>query len=81
VIVGKNKAELHLQRIFEKGVVMAYQEPPKGHFVMVVDAIPLSAKKTRIDIYRPSKGVDVIVRAIKGWASGKNLGCPDMTKT
>lgn len=81
VIVGKNKAELHLQRIYEKGVAMVYEEPANGHYVMVVDATPVSARKTRIDMYRPSMGVDVLTKAIKGWATGKNVGCPDMTKT
>jgi hypothetical protein len=24
-------------------------------------------------------GYDALYRAIRGWASGENLGCPDMT--
>jgi hypothetical protein len=31
-------------------------------------------------MYRPSMGYDVMIKAIKGWATGKNRGCPDMTK-
>jgi hypothetical protein len=28
----------------------------------------------------PTKGQDVVIRAIKSWASGENLGCPDFAK-
>jgi hypothetical protein len=80
VIVSKNRAELHVQQIHEKGVVAVYEMPPKGYYLMVVDAIPVNSRKTKIDMYRPSMGHDVMVNAIKGWATGKNVGCPDLTK-
>ncbi len=80
LIVKDKRTELHLQRIWEKGVVKVQAEPAKGHFVMVVDILPVSARKTRIDMYRPTMGVDVIVRAVKNWAMNKDIGCPDMTK-
>jgi predicted component of type VI protein secretion system len=80
VIVTKHKAELHVQERHEAGVIAVYKEPEKGHFLMVVDAIPLNKDRTQITMYRPSKGHDVMVKAIKGWATGKNVGCPDFTK-
>ena len=76
------KAELHLQRDFKGGgVVMVGKVPPGGHYMLVADATPIDARRTRIDIYAPKMGADVVVRAVTGWATGENLGCPDMTKS
>jgi hypothetical protein len=79
VIVGRDKAEFHLQRIFE-GVKKVRGEPEKGHYVMVVDLSPASIRRTRIDMYRPTQGFNEIVKAVKSWATGKDIVCPDMTK-
>jgi hypothetical protein len=80
VVVSKQKAELHVQEKHESGVVAVYEEPKKGHYLMVVDATPLDKKRTTITMYRPSMGKDVMVKAIKGWATGDNVGCPDLTQ-
>lgn len=80
VKISKNKAELYLQQVHEQGVMNISEVPPKGYFLMVVDAIPVGRNKTRIDYYGPSVGVDNITKAIKGWATGTNMGCPDLTK-
>ena len=80
VIVTEEKVELHVQERHEAGVLAVYKEPEKGHFLMVVDAIPLEKNRAQITMYRPSKGHDVMVKAIKGWATGENVGCPDLTK-
>jgi len=80
VIVTKERAELHLQRKYTKGVVNVYKEPEGGHYILVADAYPLPGNKTRLDLIAPSKGLDAVVRAVKGWATGDNVGCPDMTK-
>lgn len=80
VVVGSDRAELHLQRRHDQGVVKVYDEPPDGHYILVVDAYPAGSNRTRIELTGPSKGHDVIYRAINGWATGENLGCPDLTK-
>jgi len=80
VIVTKERAELHLQRKYTKGVINVYAEPEGGHYILVADAYPLPGNKTRLDLIAPSKGLDAVVRAVKNWASGENVGCPDMTK-
>ena len=79
VIVKKKKAELHVQEKHESGVATVYEEPAKGHYLMVVDATPLDKKRTQITMYRPSMGQDTMAEAIKGWATGENVGCPDLT--
>ncbi len=80
VIVGKTRAELHVQQHHAQGVMKIGEEPEGGYYLMVFDAIKLGRNKTRIDYYGPSRGFDTMVKAIKGWASGKNVGCPDLTK-
>lgn len=80
VVVTSERAELHLQRTFERGVVKVHKEPEGGYYLLVADAYPVGSNRTRIELFGPSKGHDVIYRAINGWATGENLGCPDLTK-
>jgi len=81
VEVTDARAELHLQRHHERGVLAVTKEPEGGYYLMVADAYPLGANRSRLQIIGPSMGYDVIYRAIIGWATGKELGCPDLTKT
>jgi hypothetical protein len=81
VVVSDERAELHLQRHHEQGVLAVTKEPEGGYYLMVADAYPVDAKRSRLQIIGPSMGYDVIYRAIIGWATGKELGCPDLTKT
>jgi hypothetical protein len=80
VKVSNQRAELHVQQHHETGVLKVTKEPEGGYYLVVTDAYPVSKNKTKIVIYRPSMGYDVMIKAIKGWASGKTTGCPDMTK-
>lgn len=80
VVVGRDKVELHIQQKHLKGVVNVYQEPPEGRYLFVVDAVPAGARATKVQIIGPSRGYDVIIRAIKAWADGSSTGCPDLTK-
>ncbi len=80
VLVAREKAELHVQQHFEAGVHTVHEEPPGGYYLMVVDAVPMGGSRTRITFYRPSRGYDTMVAAITGWATGKNVGCPDLSK-
>lgn len=81
VVAGGDKAELHLQQKHLKGVVNVYKEPADGHYLFVVDALPTGARASKLQIIGPSRGYDVVVRAIKAWAEGSSTACPDMTKT
>ncbi|MDH3221477.1 MAG: hypothetical protein OEO19_18250 [Gammaproteobacteria bacterium] len=80
VILGDNRTELHLQQHHAQGVMKITEEPDGGYYLMVVDAIKAAEGTTRIEYYGPSVGHEPIIDAIKGWASGKNIGCPDLTK-
>lgn len=80
VVVSDQRAELHVQQHHEKGVLNVTKEPEGGYYLLVADAYPIENDRTRLELFGPSRGYDVLIRAVKGWASGENLGCPDLTK-
>ena len=80
VVATKERAELHVQQDHKTGVMKVAKEPQGGHYLLVADAYPVDKNRTRVQWFGPSRGYDVLIRAVKGWASGENLGCPDMTK-
>ena len=80
VIVGKQRTELHMQQDHIQGVMNVSQKPKGGYYLMVVDATPAGSNRTRIDMYAPTVGFDNVIKAVKGWATGDNVGCPDLTK-
>jgi hypothetical protein len=81
VRVSAQKAEVHVQRHYQGGgVIIPGKEPEGGLYVLVADATPIDRNRTRVDIYAPTRGADAMIRAITGWATGENVGCPDMTK-
>lgn len=80
VVVTAERAELHVQQDHKQGVMKVTKQPPGGYYLLVADAYPLDSNHTRLQLFEPSHGYDVLIRAIKGWASGETTGCPDMTK-
>jgi hypothetical protein len=77
VVADKDRTELHLQLIpeNEKNEDM----PPKGYYMMVVDAAPAPGNKTAITLYMSMKSdLDLVIQAIKDWAGGTNTKCVDM---
>ena len=80
VMVTGKKAELHVQFHHDQGVIAVSKEPEGGYYLLVADAQPVNQTKTRIDLYRPSMGHGVLIQAVKNWATGENIGCPDLTK-
>ena len=57
------------------------KKPDGGYHLFVADTQPTGPNQTKIDIYRPKTGYQHITQAIKGWATGDNVGCPDLAKT
>lgn len=80
VLVTPKKAELHVQFHHDQGVIGVGKEPAGGYYLLVADASPVNQSKTRIDLYRPSMGHGVLIQAVRNWATGENVGCPDLTK-
>jgi len=80
VLVTPKKAELHVQFHHDQGVIGVGKEPEGGYYLLVADASPVNQTKTRIDLYRPSMGHGVLIQAVRNWATGENVGCPDLAK-
>ena len=80
VLVSADKVELHVQMLHEQGVLNVSKVPDGGYYLLVADAQPAGQDKTRIDLYRPSIGHGVLVKAVRGWATGEQVGCPDLTQ-
>jgi len=80
VKITDQKAELHIQQLHEKGVLNVYEVPENGYYMMVVDAVPLAKNRSQVTMYRSSIGNEALIKAIKGWAAGEKIGCPDLTK-
>ncbi len=80
VRVTPERTELHVQQHHAKGVLKVSKEPDGGYYLLVADAYP-AGNKTKVTLYGPSMGHDPLIKGVKGWASGKNVGCPDMTKS
>lgn len=80
VRVTDRRTELHVQQHHKQGVLKITKEPAGGYYLLVADATPVTGGRTRLDVYGPSIGHDTLIRAVKGWATGENVGCPDLTK-
>lgn len=80
VLASEKKTELHIQQTWSGNVIVPGRVPEGGLYYIVADATPIDRGRTRVDIYGPSIGADTLVRAIRNWATGENLGCPDLTK-
>jgi len=66
VVENPEKTELYIQK--------------NGNYIMVIDAAAVAKDKTEVTLYRSSFGYDLTASAVRGWATGKNLGCPAITQ-
>lgn len=79
VRVSDKRAELVLQ-VHDEATAVNVGEPAGGYYVFIADATAISATRTRVDLYTSATAQDSLTRAVTGWATGKNLGCPDLGK-
>lgn len=79
--VGKTRTELSIQQnVSGDGMIMG-KVPRKGMFIFLADLRKSGKNKSRLDVYRITyRGTNGMVSAVKNWASGKSLACPDLTK-
>ena len=82
LVNGRERTELHIQWRREPGDAFSFsgKPPADGMYVVVADAMPAGKGKTTMTVYAPTMVFTVIPKAIKHWANGTNLGCPDLTK-
>jgi len=76
VHVSPSGAELQVQISQRGNIINVSKEPEGGFYLLVADARPVSAAKTRIDLYHPTIGHAQLVQAVRAWASGTNVDCP-----
>ena len=81
VLESPKKLELHVQTIMENVVLVGKGDAPKnGLYNLVVDVMPTGKGKSKAVIYGPSSGLDTMIKGVKGWITGDNIGCPDLTQ-
>lgn len=81
IVTGKGRTELHIQqRVSGTNLVKVYKEPEGGNYMLIADAYPAGRNKTRVDLYHVTMGGDLLTKTVRGWATGKIRGCPDLTK-
>jgi hypothetical protein len=49
-------------------------------YLLVADACPVSAAKTRIDLYRVTIGHAQLVQSVRAFASSTSVDCPSSFK-
>lgn len=76
VHVSSSAAELQVQASVRGNIINVMKEPEGGGYLLVADARPVSAAKTRIDLYRPSVGHAQLAQAVRDWVSGTSATCP-----
>ena len=81
VKVNPNSTEIVVQVKInpDNNVYIGGRPPESGMYIAVADVVPAGGK-TKISMYGASISMYAhIPRAIKMWANGTNLGCPDLT--
>jgi len=74
----RNSAELTVQVKVSDGVTFNGAPPKGGLFVAVADLTRKGPEKTQVAMYGLSMGMyKYIPKAVKHWADGSNLGCPN----
>lgn len=79
VRVSDKRAELVLQ-VHDEATAVNVGEPAGGYYAFIADATAIGATRARVDLYTSAMAQDSLTRAVTGWATGKNLGCPDLGK-
>ncbi len=82
ILSKKNKTEIHVQWERDPWNAIGSGEPPaKGMYIGVFDVVPDGKNKTKLTVYGPSiEHLTTVHKAVKHWADGSNLGCPDLTQ-
>ena len=79
--ITKRRAELHVQSHIEgTNLIKVHKEPEGGYYLLIADTTPVGRNRTRIELYRPTIGHGVLSQSVRNWATGDNLGCPDLAK-
>ena len=79
VLTTPQRVELHVQW-HTKGEIHVSPPPEGGAYRLLADAYPAGGGRTRLQWFDVTAGQDFLLDAVKGWATGQNMECPDLTK-
>jgi hypothetical protein len=78
--VSSTKAELNLQfDVIPRPKPDLQNTPPEGLYIMSITVTPVNKDTTRLVIYGGTHQWKTIPQAVKNWATGTNMGCPDLS--
>lgn len=77
VVAAPERTELHVQW-HTKGDIHLSRAPEGGAYRLIVDAYPAGGGRTRLQWFSPTSATDFLTEAVKGWATGENMACPDL---
>ena len=79
LVESAQRVELHVQWRTQ-GEIHLSPAPAGGAYRLIADAYALEGDRTRLQWFTPSAEDDFLVHAVRGWATGENMQCPDFTR-
>lgn len=81
VTVTDRRTELTLQhKVTGTGLTQLGGPPPEGFFIIVTDVYSVDKNTSRIDVQKHTPGYAGLIKAIRTWAEGTSMGCPDLAQ-
>ena len=75
------RTELTLQhKVSGKGITQVGGPPPEGFFIIVTDVYPVDRGTSRVEVQKHTPGYDAVMKAVRGWAEGSSMACPDLSQ-
>ena len=78
--VTAQRTELTLQHRVTEGSKQLGGPPPEGFFIIVTDVYPADKNTARVDVQKHTPGYAGVMKAVRHWAEGTNMGCPDVAQ-
>ncbi len=79
--VTGQRTELTLQhKATGTGITQLGGPPPEGFFIIVTDVYPADKNTSRVDVQKHMPGYAGVIKAIRNWAEGTSMACPDLAQ-
>jgi hypothetical protein len=80
VAVTEQSTQLTLQHKVTGTGISQLNPPPDGFFIIVADVYPVDKNTSRVDVQKQTPAYADAMKAIRNWAEGTNMGCPDLSQ-